>query len=201
MIVVGSSALVAIHLAESEAEEFSDLIAEDDAQRASTFTVFETRTVLSFRRGIAKLRKFDAWLRVARVVNVAFDEHQSVLAFDAYQRWGRAIIPPGSISATVPPMHVPTFGALSEGSGRSGRGGQAVDHLQGAGVDGLTSLFLLVELERRAVHAIALAGRARAVGEHVAEMAAALGALHLGADHAVGGVGGGPDRLLQWRPE
>jgi ribonuclease VapC len=89
LIVVDSSALVAIHLAESEAEEFSDLIADDDAPRASTFTVFETRTVLSFRGGIAKLREFDAWLRVARVVAVAFDEQQSMLAFDAYQRWAR----------------------------------------------------------------------------------------------------------------
>ena len=95
MIVVDSSALVAIHLAEAEAEEFSDLIAEDDAPRVSTFTVFETRTVLSFRGGIAKLREFDAWLRVARVVAVAFDEQQFALAFDAYQRWGNGNHPAG----------------------------------------------------------------------------------------------------------
>src|SRR6476659_9365311 len=60
---------------------------------------------------------------------------------------------------------------------------------------------LLFELERRAVHAVALAGRARAVGEDVAEMAAALGARHLGADHAVAGVARGLDRLVLGRPE
>jgi ribonuclease VapC len=95
LIVVDSSALVAIHLAEPEAEEFSDLIADDDAPRASTFTIFETRTVLSFRGGIPTLREFEAWLRIARVGAVAFDEQQSALAFDAYQRWGKGNHPAG----------------------------------------------------------------------------------------------------------
>jgi ribonuclease VapC len=89
LIVVDSSALVAIHLAEPEAEAFSDVIAQDGAPYASTFTLFETRTVLSFRTGIAKPRDFEAWLVVARVISVAFDERQSALAFDAYQRWGK----------------------------------------------------------------------------------------------------------------
>lgn len=89
MIVLDSSALVAIHLAEPEAEEFSDLIASDSAPYASTFTLFETRTVLSFRTGMVKPSEFEAWLVVARVVAVAFDERQSALAFNAYQRWGK----------------------------------------------------------------------------------------------------------------
>ena len=52
---------------------------------------------------------------------------------------------------------------------------------------------LLVELERRAVHAIALAGRLRPVGKDVAEMAAALGAMHLGARHQEAAIGRGAD--------
>ncbi len=81
--------MVAIHLAEPEAEEFSDLIANEGALYASTFTLFETRTVLSFRTSIVKPSEFEAWLVVARVISVAFDERQSALAFDAYQRWGK----------------------------------------------------------------------------------------------------------------
>jgi uncharacterized protein with PIN domain len=54
LIVVDSSAMVAIHLAEPEAEEFSDLIASVAAPYASTFTLFETRTVLSFRNSIVR---------------------------------------------------------------------------------------------------------------------------------------------------
>lgn len=89
MIVVDSSALIAIHLGEPQAEKLSDLIAEDGAPHISTFTLFETRTVLSFRDGTARIREFEAWLHAARVVAVLFDEHQSTLAFEAYQRWGK----------------------------------------------------------------------------------------------------------------
>lgn len=89
MIVVDTSALVAIQLAEPEAEAFSDLIANDGAPYLSTVTLFEARTVLSFRRESARPSEFEAWLVVARVVAVAFDERQSALAFDAYQRWGK----------------------------------------------------------------------------------------------------------------
>ena len=45
------------------------------------------------------------------------------------------------------------------------------------------ALFRLVELQRRAVHAIALACRPRSVRKDVAEMTAAFGAMHFGADH------------------
>lgn len=95
MIVVDSSAMVAIHRAEPEAEEFSDVIASVGASYASAFTLFETRTVLSFRNSIARPSEFEAWLLVARVIAVAFDERQSALAFDAYQRWGKGNHPAG----------------------------------------------------------------------------------------------------------
>ena len=63
----------------------------------------------------------------------------------------------------------------------------------------------LVEVERQAVHAVALAGGLRAVGEDVAEVRAAAPAAHLGADHAVGAVldqldGVGDLRLVEARP-
>src|SRR4051794_77721 len=45
-----------------------------------------------------------------------------------------------------------------------------------------------LELQRSRVDAVAQAGRPRAVGEDMAEMAAAFGAEHLGADHAVGRI-------------
>src|SRR5689334_16037926 len=61
-----------------------------------------------------------------------------------------------------------------------------------------------MEHQREAVHAIAQAGRLRAVVEDVAEMAAAAAAMHLGAQHAEGTVLGGADgvfeRLVEARP-
>jgi ribonuclease VapC len=91
LIVVDSSALVAIVLGEAEADRFSDLAAEDGAPHISALTLFETKIVLSFRGGAARLAELEEWLRVARMVVVAFDERQSSLAFDAYRRWGKGI--------------------------------------------------------------------------------------------------------------
>ena len=95
MIVVDSSALIAILSGESEAETFSDLVAANGAPHASTMVLFESRVVLSFRGGEAKLRELDAWLRRARMAAVPFDEQQSALAFDAYRRWGKGVHPAG----------------------------------------------------------------------------------------------------------
>ena len=95
MIVVDSSAFVAILLPEPDADTLSDLIGEDGAPHASAVTLFETRIVLSSRGGSTKLRGFDEWLRVAKVVAVAFDEEQSTLALDAYRRFGKGNHPAG----------------------------------------------------------------------------------------------------------
>src|SRR5947207_12138698 len=51
-----------------------------------------------------------------------------------------------------------------------------------------------LEIHRDAVDAVALMGRRRAVGKHVAEMAAAAATMHLGALHAVAAVRGRFDR-------
>src|SRR3546814_3080203 len=57
------------------------------------------------------------------------------------------------------------------------------------------------EAERRAVHAIALAGRLRPVVEDMPQMPAAAPAMHLGARIAKLAVGRGRDGALQRRPE
>jgi ribonuclease VapC len=95
LIAVDSSALVSIQLGEPDAEQFSELIGEDGAPHASTFALFESRTVRWFRGGGVRLREFEEWLRVARLVAVAFDEYHALLAFDAYRRWGKGNHPAG----------------------------------------------------------------------------------------------------------
>ena len=95
MIVVDSSALIAIILDEPEANQFSDIAGEDGAPHASAFTLFETRTVLWFRGGPARVHQLQRWLDTAKVVSVAFDEQRSALALDAYQRWGKGNHPAG----------------------------------------------------------------------------------------------------------
>src|SRR3954447_19848250 len=58
-----------------------------------------------------------------------------------------------------------------------------------------------VEHQRKTVHAVAQAGRLRAVVEDVAEMAAAAGAMDFGAQHAEGPVLGLADGVFQRLPE
>src|SRR3984893_10765757 len=60
---------------------------------------------------------------------------------------------------------------------------------------------LLVELERRAGHAITFARPLRPVGKNVSEMAAAFRAVHLGAGHEETGVARAPDRARHRLPE
>ena len=57
------------------------------------------------------------------------------------------------------------------------------------------------ELHRHAVHAITLPGRTRPVREYVAEVTAAIGAMHLGAGHEQATVFGDADGALQRVPE
>src|SRR6185437_15354380 len=63
----------------------------------------------------------------------------------------------------------------------------------------LLFLFVRLEGERNAVHAIALAGRLRAVVKEMTEMAAAFLAVDLGAGHEKTGVGVGFDRAVHRR--
>ena len=58
-----------------------------------------------------------------------------------------------------------------------------------------------LEAEREAVHAVAQPRRLRAVIEHMAEVAAAAAAVDGRPGHADGGVGLGPDRLVERSPE
>src|SRR5690349_3577904 len=58
-----------------------------------------------------------------------------------------------------------------------------------------------LELHRDAVHAEALTGRPRAVLEDVAQMPAAVRAMHFGAGHEPGAVGRGFGRTVQRLPE
>ena len=53
------------------------------------------------------------------------------------------------------------------------------------------------KVQSAAIRAVAQAGRGRAIGKDMAQMAAAFGAMELGTGHAVIGVGGGLHRPRQ----
>src|SRR5262245_27746479 len=58
-----------------------------------------------------------------------------------------------------------------------------------------------LEFRRHAIDAVAQAGRRRAVGKHMPQMAAAAAAMHFGAQHAIAAVLGGFDRAVDWSVE
>src|SRR5215471_7879870 len=58
-----------------------------------------------------------------------------------------------------------------------------------------------MEVERDAVHAVALAGRLRSVVENMAKMPAAAAAVDFGSCHEEAAVGFGSDCFIERRPE
>lgn len=87
-MIVDSSALVAVLMAEPEAEEMSDLL-ESRPFALSAATLAECTIVLRSKGGEAKALALDELLEVTRSEVVPVDEVQARLASRAYARYGR----------------------------------------------------------------------------------------------------------------
>lgn len=87
-MIVDSSALVAVLMAEPEAEEMSDLL-ESRPFAVSAATLTECTIVLRSKGGEAKALALDELLEVTRSEVVPVDELQARLASRAYARYGR----------------------------------------------------------------------------------------------------------------
>ncbi|MDF2509046.1 MAG: ribonuclease [Microbacterium sp.] len=87
-MIVDSSALVAVLMAEPEADEISDLL-ESRPFSVSAAALTECSIVLRSKGGEAKARALDELLEVTRSTIVPLDEVQARLASRAYARYGR----------------------------------------------------------------------------------------------------------------
>jgi ribonuclease VapC len=95
VIVVDSSAIIAILLDEPEAVAFRATLTFATDARVSAVTNYEIRTV-AFSRGRERLvTKVEGLFATAELVIAAFDEEQSLLAFEGFRRWGKGIHPAG----------------------------------------------------------------------------------------------------------
>jgi len=92
VIVVDTSAIIAMLLGEAEAAQFENLLAIAPDVRMSAVTDYETRVVLR-PRGRAMIERYDALLAEIGMSIVAFDEAQSRLAFEGYGLWGKGVHP------------------------------------------------------------------------------------------------------------
>ncbi|TMJ30842.1 MAG: type II toxin-antitoxin system VapC family toxin [Alphaproteobacteria bacterium] len=95
MIVVDSSAIIAILLRESDAAVFLGALVSTTDSWISAVTNYESRTVAYSRGREPLLQEYETLFATAGLKIAAFDERQSMLAFDAFRRWGKGIHPAG----------------------------------------------------------------------------------------------------------
>lgn len=92
MIVVDSSAIVAIALAEAEARRFAEAIETDGDPRLSAANCVEASLVMEGRHGASGRVMLDGLisrLRQAGLTIVALDEVQAELAREGFRRYGK----------------------------------------------------------------------------------------------------------------
>jgi ribonuclease VapC len=93
MIVIDSSALLAISFKEPEQQAFSDIITGGERCVMSAVNVHETATILRLRHGAAAVARFWKFLADVEIEIIPFDEVQVRAAAIAFDRYGKAIDP------------------------------------------------------------------------------------------------------------
>jgi ribonuclease VapC len=95
VIVVDSSAIIAILLAEPQAAALLGALASAADARLSAVTNYEIRTVVFSRGRERLLKEYEMLFATAGLTIAPFDERQSMLTFEGFRRWGKGIHPAG----------------------------------------------------------------------------------------------------------
>jgi ribonuclease VapC len=93
MIIVDSSALIAILLDEPERHAFESIITGGEPCAISAVNAHETATVLRARLGRAAVERLWDLLAASEIEIVPFDEAQMRIAATAFDRYGKGIDP------------------------------------------------------------------------------------------------------------
>jgi ribonuclease VapC len=88
-MVIDTSALVAIFLAEPERRPFLEHILQAESKLLSAANSLETGIVLEARRGEAVGREFDLFIMRAKIEIVSVDAEQSEIARSAWRKYGK----------------------------------------------------------------------------------------------------------------
>jgi ribonuclease VapC len=91
MIVVDSSALLAVLLKEPDKQAFQTAIAGADRCVISAVNAHETATVLRVRHGRPAVERFWQMLAENEIEVISFDETQVKLAAEAFDRYGKGL--------------------------------------------------------------------------------------------------------------
>lgn len=88
-MVIDSSAMVAIFLAEPERQSFRTSIIQSESRLISAVNVFETGIVLEAKCGIALGREFDLFLLRTNCQIIPADGEQTEMARSAWRKYGK----------------------------------------------------------------------------------------------------------------
>ncbi len=88
-MVIDTSALLAIFLAEPDRKPFLDLIIQAETRLISAANVLETGIVLEAKRGEAAGREFDLFVVRAALQVVPVDSEQVEIARSAWRKYGK----------------------------------------------------------------------------------------------------------------
>jgi ribonuclease VapC len=94
-MVIDTSALLAIFLAEPERQKFLELIRQDGLRLISPPNALETSIVLEARRGIVAGREFDLFLHRLNIELVPVDATQVEVARAGWRKFGKGRHPAG----------------------------------------------------------------------------------------------------------
>jgi ribonuclease VapC len=88
-MVIDTSALLAIFLAEPERQSFLERIRQDGSRLLSAPNALETSIVLEARRGVVAGREFDLFLHRLNIELVPVDAAQIEVARSGWRRYGK----------------------------------------------------------------------------------------------------------------
>ncbi len=88
-MVVDTSALIAVILAEPEAASFMTAIEADQTRLISAVTLLEAHVVMEWRVGPAGAEELDRLVQHLGLTVTSFDREQSKIAHDAYRNYGK----------------------------------------------------------------------------------------------------------------
>jgi ribonuclease VapC len=89
MIVVDTSALIAILESEPDAARYADAIAEAEPPLVSAATIVEAGVVMLCRHGAAGLRKLNTLVQMTGIETESVTAQHAQLALDAYASYGK----------------------------------------------------------------------------------------------------------------
>ena len=88
-MIIDSSAILTILLAENDAEVFAEAIVRAQRRLIGSFSHLECSAVLLARKGSVALSALQAFMFRSRIQEVGFAPEQCLIAVDAYRRYGK----------------------------------------------------------------------------------------------------------------